>query len=279
MIEFKFNGFNTTKLNDKLCSEKEYSAVNKSNLENNIRCAIYNGNSFFKEVKNYGELLKYKDMLDLKKYTIKVLNVNEIEKSMQYNPLLNINNDNDIWSIVNVIIENRPYDQDDMINMDAFMCDLKEKLLLKAIIGYVIDKYEDKDKNFKTIFNLLSKHKKDLDEEQNDAKETVGLEYLFENYQKEVKKEVNSSIICWNIYKILTKDNKKEDQIITHVLLAMLAIFSLDKAKVFNSTDEFDFSKNKNNKIAYFLIVSDEGSSVFNFMGDIFINQLTNNYK
>lgn len=78
----------------------------------------------------------------------------------------------------------------------------------------------------------------------------------------------------------MTKDNKKEDQIITHFLLAMLAIFALDKAKVFfYSTDEFDFSKNKNNKTAYFLITSDEGSSVFNVIGDIFINKLINNYK
>lgn len=59
----------------------------------------------------------------------------------------------------------------------------------------------------------------------------------------------------------------------------MLSIFALDKAKVFYSTDEFDFSKNKNNKTAYFLITSDEGSSVFNVIGDIFINKLTNNYK
>ena len=57
---------------------------------------------------------------------------------------------------------------------------------------------------------MIIKTKKDLDEEQNVIKETIGLENLFKNYQKEVKK-VNSSIICWNIYKTLTKDNKKED--------------------------------------------------------------------
>ena len=113
--------------------------------------------------------------------------------------------------------------------------------------------------------------------------EKTALDLLFEKWmndsETEKDKNINSAIICWKMYKKFTEYNRREQSIIVNTLNTVLIMFQLDKANKFISDDEVQFNKSLIEKTAYFVVVSDKGDSVFNIVGDIFVNQLLNTVK
>ena len=271
MIEFKLNGINTN---------KSIEPVYKTDLEKTVNNTIFHNNSFLKQISNYEEINNYKEALENKNYNIKVLDVKNVENSIKYNPLLNIdkNNEKDIWNVADTIVDYSVSHEPDRIqNVDGFMWDLKAKLLLKAIIGYILEHDVKENRNFRNILRMLQMESSSL------KNEKTALDLLFEKWmndsETEKDKNINSAIICWKMYKKFTEYNRREQSIIVNTLNTVLIMFQLDKANKFISDDEVQFNKSLIEKTAYFVVVSDKGDSVFNIVGDIFVNQLLNTVK
>lgn len=86
-----------------------------------------------------------------KNYNIKVLNLIEFDKSMRYNPLAYVNNEQDILKVVETLIKNTSgKDAKEDFWVTA------EKLLYQALIGVILDFFEPEEQHLGTLADLLS---------------------------------------------------------------------------------------------------------------------------
>ena len=186
-------------------------------------------------------------------YKIKVLNYKNrtLKKSIdkedeyQYNPIKHIKSDSDIENLANIIVGD---DGDEFWN-DA------SKSLIKAIIYYVIENESKKD--LLTCFKLLG----------------LPRENLFANF--DIFEENTKAYKYYTILKTFP-EKTYQSTVSTAILKLSFVINGIEEDE--NDSDELDFEKLREEKIAIFLMMNENHNEDIKF-NNIFISQFLATYS
>lgn len=214
-------------------------------------------------------------------YDIRVLNLVDKSKSDHFNPLLYIKKINrvneksenqewiaedDVMTLINTLMLNTKSETIESTTGDPFW-EKSEALFLQAIIYYIIFNYEDKDKNFKTVLELIRYAEPDKD----------GNSRLGDMFKVwETKDPHNIGIKQWKHFKVSASSTKMMSTIIM-TASARLAPFNISEIESMTVDDTMELNrigkKGDEGKIAYFIINS-PNDSTFNFIGSILYTQI-----
>lgn len=230
-----------------------------------------------------GELLRDCGMsLVNKGYDIRVLNLVEKYKSDHFNPLLYIKKVNryvdensegeewiaedDVMTLINTLMLNTKSETIESNTGDPFW-ERCESMFLQSIIYYVIFNYEEKDRNFKTVLELIR-----LAEPDKNGDSVLG--NMFKVW--ETKDPNNIGIKQWKHFKVSASSTKMMSTIII-TASARLSPFNIAELESITVDDTMELNrigaKGDKGKIAYFIINS-PNDSTFNFIASIMYTQI-----
>lgn len=215
-------------------------------------------------------------------YDIRVLNLVDKSKSDHFNPLMYIKKINktidnsletqewiaedDVMTLINTIMLNTKSETIESNTGDPFW-EKAEMVFLQAIIYYIISNYEDKDKNFKTVLQLIR-----LAEPDKEGNST--LSRMFDVWEK--KEPDNIGVKQWKHFKVSASSPKMMSTIIM-TASARLAPFNISEIESMTIDDTMELNriggKGNEGKIAYFIINS-PNDSTFNFIASILYTQI-----
>ncbi|MCT1389861.1 type IV secretory system conjugative DNA transfer family protein [Peribacillus frigoritolerans] len=199
------------------------------------------------------------------KYKIKIFNTVNFSKSMRYNPLAYVENEQDILKLVETVIANTTGEgasggQDFWVKA--------EKLLYQAYLSLIISKFPKEEQHLGTLIDLLSYSTvKEDDEEYKNP-----LDYLFEALEEEDGNHF--AVKQYRAYKLAAGKTAKSILISCATRLASL---NIPAVRDLLSKDELDLTTlgDKGRKTALFVIVPDTDAT-FNFIVAIMYSQLFN---
>lgn len=244
-----------------------------------------------------GELLRDCGMsLVNRGYTIHVLNLVEKWKSDNYNPLMYIKKipkeaklldlknglslndelsqsvdetkiaEDDVMTLINTIMLNTKSETIESNTGDPFW-EKAEMVFLQALIYYVLFNYQDKDKNFKTVLELIRLG--EPDKEGNSQ-----LRRLFDAW--ETKDPGNIGVKQWKHFVVSASSPKMMSTIIM-TASARLAPFNISEIEKLTTIDTMELNRigkaGDEGKVAYFIITS-PNDSTFNFIANIMYSQI-----
>ena len=244
-----------------------------------------------------GELLRDCGMSLVRNgYDIRVLNLVDKSQSDNFNPLMYIrkkekipdnyeeidfNNglsmeqemkskswiaEDDVMTLINTLMQNTKSETIESNTGDPFW-EKAEMVFLQAIMYYVIFNYEDRDKNFKTILELIR-----LAEPDKEGNSQLGR--LFEMWER--KDPNNIGIKQWHHFKVSASSPKMMSTIIM-TASSRLAPFNIAELENMTTTDTMELwrigKKGDEGKIAIFVITS-PNNSTFNFLANIMYSQI-----
>lgn len=215
-------------------------------------------------------------------YDIRVLNLVDKSKSDHFNPLMYIKKINktidnsletqewiaedDVMTLINTIMLNTKSETIESNTGDPFW-EKAEMVFLQAIIYYIIFNYDDKDKNFKTVLQLIR-----LAEPDKEGNST--LSRMFDVWEK--KEPNNIGVKQWKHFKVSASSPKMMSTIIM-TASARLAPFNISEIEAMTVDDTIELNriggKGNEGKIAYFIINS-PNDSTFNFIASILYTQI-----
>ena len=230
-----------------------------------------------------GELLRDCGMsLVNKGYDIRVLNLVDKWKSDHFNPLMYIKKikkytndetegedwiaEDDVMTLINTLMLNTKSETIESNTGDPFW-ERCESMFLQAIIYYVIFNYEEKDRNFKTVLELIR-----LAEPDKDGNSTLGNMFkVWETHDPD-----NIGIKQWKHFKVSASSTKMMSTIII-TASARLSPFNIAELESITVNDTMELNriggKGDEGRIAYFIINS-PNDSTFNFLASIMYSQI-----
>lgn len=201
------------------------------------------------------------------KYKIKVLNTVNFAKSMHYNPLVYVENEQDILKLVETIIANTGGSGGADNKAEDFWVK-SEKLLYQSYLSLIISKFPKEEQNLPTLMDLISYSTVKEDDE--NFKNPV--DYLFEALEQEDSNHF--AVKQYKAYKLAAGKTAKSILISCATRLAPL---NIPAVRELLSKDELNLTTlgEKGRKTALFVIVPDTDAT-FNFIVAIMYSQLFN---
>ncbi|MDO7285913.1 type IV secretory system conjugative DNA transfer family protein [Shouchella clausii] len=198
------------------------------------------------------------------KYKIKIFNTINFDKSMKYNPLRYVSNEQDILKLVETIIANTTGEGE---QGDTFWVKT-EKLLYQAYLSLIVSKFPKEEQHLGTLVDLISFS--NVKEEDEDYKNAV--DYLFEELEKEDSDHF--AVKQYKAYKLAAGKTAKSILISCATRLAPL---SIPAVRELISKDEINLETlgDKGRKTALFVVIPDTDST-FNFLVSMMYTQLFN---
>lgn len=199
------------------------------------------------------------------KYKIKVFNTVKFNKSMRYNPLAYVYNEQDILKLVNTIIVNT---EGEGAKKGEDFWVKAERLLYQAYLSLIVSKFPKEEQHLGTLMDLLSYSTVKEDDENYKNP----LDYMFEQLEKE--DPTHFAVKQYQLYKLAAGKTAKSILISCGARLAPLNIPAL---RDLLSKDELNLDTlgNKGRKTALFIVVPDTDET-FNFIVAIMYAQLFN---
>ncbi|MFJ7954295.1 VirD4-like conjugal transfer protein, CD1115 family [Lysinibacillus sp. NPDC096418] len=199
-------------------------------------------------------------------YRIKILNTVNFKKSMHYNPLSYVENEQDILKLVETIIANTGGAGGKEKAEDFWV--KSEKLLYQSYLSLIISKFPKEEQNLPTLIDLISYSTVREDDE--DYKNPI--DYLFEALEEEDSNHF--AVKQYKAYKLAAGKTAKSILISCATRLAPL---NIPAVRELLSKDELDLTTlgDKGRKTALFVIVPDTDAT-FNFIVAIMYSQLFN---
>lgn len=198
------------------------------------------------------------------KYKIKIFNTINFSKSMRYNPLHYVYNEQDILKLVHTIIANTSGDGP---KGDPFW-EKAESLLYQAYFSLIVSKFPKEEQHLGTLMDLIlySTVKEDDEDYKNP------MDYLFEELEKEDSNHF--AVKQYKLYKLAAGKTAKSILISCGGRLSPLNIPAI---RDLLSTDELELDTlgDEGRKTAMFIIVPDTDET-FNFIVAIMYSQLFN---
>ena len=200
-------------------------------------------------------------LLTRKGYSVKVIDLINMEKSHCYNPFVYLRNDNDVQRLVtNLFKSTTPKGAQ---TSEPFW-DATAQMLLLALIFYLKYEAPEEEQNFSMVMEMLRAG--DVDE--NDSKAVSALDILFEDLRGN-----NPGHIALKYYDSYRSGAAKTLKSIQITLASRLDKFNLNSLAGLTITDELELWKLGEEKTALFVIIPDNDSS-FNFIVSILYTQL-----
>lgn len=199
------------------------------------------------------------------KYKIKIFNTIKFTKSMRYNPLKYVHNEQDILKLVNTIMANT---EGEGAKKGEDFWVKAERLLYQAYLSLIVSKFPKEEQHLGTLIDLISYSTVKEDDE--DYKNPI--DYLFEEFEKE-----DSTHFAVKQYKLYKNAAGKTAKSILISCGARLAPLNIPALRDLLSKDELNLDTlgEKGRKTALFVIVPDTDST-FNFIVSIMYSQLFN---
>ena len=223
---------------------------------------IMQANTSFVVLDPKGEILRDTgNLLKMKGYEIKVLDLINMDKSHCFNPFVYIQNDNDIQKLVtNLFKSTTPKGSS---TSDPFW-DQSAQMLLLALMFYLKYEAPEEEQNFPMVMEMLRAG--DIDEDNNYY--VSPLDMLFNELELR-----NSEHIALKYYRSYRSASGKTLKSIQITLASRLEKFNLESLASLTQTDELELSSLGEKKIALFAIIPDFDTS-FNFLISILYTQL-----
>ncbi|WP_144508906.1 VirD4-like conjugal transfer protein, CD1115 family [Bacillus mycoides] len=198
------------------------------------------------------------------KYKIKIFNTENFYKSMRYNPLAYVYNEQDILKLVHTIIANTSGDGP---KGDPFW-EKAESLLYQAYLSLIVLKFPKEEQHLGTLMDLITYSTVKEDDE--DYKNPM--DYLFEELEKE-----DSNYFAVKQYKLYKLAAGKTAKSILISCGGRLSPLNIPAIRDLLSTDELELDTlgDEGRKTALFIIVPDTDDT-FNFIVSIMYSQLFN---
>lgn len=197
-------------------------------------------------------------------YTIRVLNLVDLEKSDHYNPFHYLKNDMDILHLVDNLMDNT--ESPNSSKGDSFWID-QTRGLYCALFAYLLYETCPEDRTMKNVLKLLLL----AEVHEGDDEYKTPLDVLFEDVEKEKPD-------CFAViqYKKFKQSKGRTAASILATANSKLDKFYVDSVSELTSTDDLDFSHigdDPEHPVALFVILSDTNSSL-NFLAAMMFQQL-----
>lgn len=194
-------------------------------------------------------------------YEVKILDLINMEKSHCYNPLVYLQNDNDVQKLVTNIFKSTTPKVGSA--SDPFW-DTAASMLLLALIFYLKYEAPEEEQTFSMVMEMLRYG----EVKEDDDMYVSPLDMLFQRLE-----ENEPNHIAVKYYKDYRSGSAKTLKSIQITLASKLEKFNLDSVASLTATDELDLTDFGNKKVALFAIIPDNDTS-FNFLISILYTQL-----
>ena len=209
-----------------------------------------------------GEILRDTGaLLTAKGYTVKVIDLVQMEKSHCYNPFVYLRTDNDIQRLVTNIFKNTTPKGSQ--SRDPFW-DQAAMMLLLALVFYLFYEAPPEEQNFPMIMEMIRAG--EVREDNEDY--TSPLDVLFAKLEGR-----NAEHVALKYYHSYRSGSAKTLKSIQITLLSHLEKFNLESLSGITQTDELELSLLGEEKRAIFAVIPDNDSS-FNFIIGMLYTQL-----
>lgn len=201
------------------------------------------------------------ELLEKKGYSIKVLDLINMEKSHCYNPFVYLKNDNDVQKLVtNLFKSTTPKGSQ---SNDPFW-DTAASMLLLSLIFYLWYEAPEEEQNFTMVMEMLRAG----DVKEDDDMYLSPLDVLFERLEAN-----NPEHIALKYYRDYHSGSAKTLKSIQITLASRLEKFNLESLSMLTMTDELELDTLGEKKTALFALIPDNDTS-FNFIVSILYTQL-----
>ena len=201
------------------------------------------------------------ELLEKKGYSVKVLDLINMEKSHCYNPFVYLKNDNDVQKFVtNLFKSTTPKGSQ---SNDPFW-DTAASMLLLSLIFYLWYEAPEEEQNFTMVMEMLRAG----DVKEDDDMYLSPLDILFERL--ETNKPDHIALKYYRDYHSGSAKTLKSIQI---TLASRLEKFNLESLSMLTMTDELELDTLGEKKTALFALIPDNDTS-FNFIVSILYTQL-----
>ena len=223
---------------------------------------IMNANTSFVILDPKGELLRDTgNLLEAKGYTIKVLDLINMEKSHCYNPFVYLRDDNDVQRLVTNLFKNTTPKGSQ--SNDPFW-DNAAQMLLLALVFYLHYEAPPDEQNFSMVMELIRAGEV---REDNEDFQSV-LDEIFDRL--EMQKPGHIALKYYRAYHSGSGKTLKSIQI---TLVSRLEKFNLESLAGMTQTDEMELWSLGEKKTAVFAVIPDNDGS-FNFLVGLLYTQL-----
>lgn len=195
---------------------------------------------------------KYGERLQQKGHKTLYLDFTHPEKSLRYNPLVNIRSTQDILRITNILVDEKASLG---TRTDPFW-DAMTTIFISALIAYMVEANYT-PKNFHGLLQLVREGERDGDDDKRSK--------LSERFRK-LKLENPSSWACQQFEDVDTSPYKTYDTI-RATTAAKFAKLDTEELRIMMSGNDFDFKKIATEKTTAFVTVSDTDRSM-----DVLVN-------
>ena len=200
-------------------------------------------------------------MLEQKGYTVKVLDLINMDKSFSYNPFKYLRSDADVLRLVtNLFAATTPKGQK---SSDPFW-DSTAQMFLLSLMFYLIYEAPQEEQNFSTVLDMIRAGQ--VDEDHSNAMSP--LDELFEKLRK--KDDRHIALKYYDSYRSASGKTLKSIQI---TLLSHLEKFDLSSLADMTSSDEMELDMVAVRPSAIFAVIPDNDDS-FNFLIGMLYTQL-----
>lgn len=201
------------------------------------------------------------ELLEKKGYTVKVLDLINMNKSHCYNPFVYLKNDNDVQKLVtNLFKSTTPKGSS---SNDPFW-DTAASMLLLALVFYLWYEAPEEEQNFTMVMEMLRAG----DVKEDDDMYMSPLDVLFERLEMK-----NPEHIALKYYRDYHSGSAKTLKSIQITLASRLEKFNLESLSMLTMTDELELETLGEKKNALFALIPDNDTS-FNFIVSILYTQL-----
>ena len=201
------------------------------------------------------------ELLEKKGYSVKVLDLINMDKSHCYNPFVYLKNDNDVQKLVtNLFKSTTPKGSQ---SNDPFW-DTAASMLLLSLIFYLWYEAPEEEQNFTMVMEMLRAG----DVKEDDDLYMSPLDILFERLEVN-----NPEHIALKYYRDYHSGSAKTLKSIQITLASRLEKFNLESLSMLTMTDELELDTLGEKKTALFALIPDNDTS-FNFIVSILYTQL-----
>ena len=194
-------------------------------------------------------------------YTIKVINLVDLSKSMKYNPLAYVKTELDVLRFGNMLVEStKSADEKSDFWVKA------ERLLYQALVGLIVFEGTDEEKTMDAIIELLD----DSEVHENDEDAVNAVDRVFNDLEE--KCPDHFAVRQYKKYKLAAGKSAKSILISCGVRLSP---FDIAEIKELTSSDDMELDKIGERKTAVFCITSDTDTSL-NFLAAFLYMQMFN---
>lgn len=204
-------------------------------------------------------------VLEKKGYEIKILDLIHMNKSHRYNPFRYISSENDVQRVATMMF--KATGGKDAKPQDPYWENAAEEILM-AFMLYLYYEAPEEEQNFGMIMDMVRLISKKDNEEDEDEDGVNPLDILF----LELKSR-NPGHPALKYYEDFIGLPNRTLQTIKSTLTAKLAKFNMSELISLTNTDELDFEKMGEKKMAVFCVIPDMDSS-FNFLVSILYMQM-----